>query len=295
MALALTTWLFVLRTWDGQQLDWMTFEGLESARRTGAWNDLRDTLSTLRGIALAGLSISAALLVFRRRHWIGAAQIAILVAGASATTFMMNALASSVFRPHSVPVYPSDASVDMLTTLFACAGVALIIAVQPRYRPLVAVVAAIVVTPLTAAQIALYGQRPSPFVTALLVTAAWAGFATATICVARRRRYGAAPRSSMPDRDTTAIGTVVLVLIGTIAAFGSVVLIAQWYRGDLPIGGRYADQMMAFLGAALAIGATGCLSIAASLSIVQAGDDVRTSSGDEPDQTASRDDQEAPT
>lgn len=259
-----TTWLVALRTGLGQRLDWMAYDGLTDVVGGRAWSDVQEMLPTVRDVAIAAFVVVAGILVVTRRAWLAGAQALVLLAGSVATVVVLNAATASVFQPHAVPVYPFDQSVDMATTLLTAAGFGIVVAAHPGYRALLAIIVAVVVGALSAAQLTFYAQRPSTFLTALLSATVWAALVAGLVRLVRRHRP--ADETPPPSHGTaTAVGGSFLALIGLTALVASAALAAQWYQGTLPVRGVYGEQAMTFLAAALAVGGLACLVFAVGL------------------------------
>ncbi|NDL60150.1 hypothetical protein [Phytoactinopolyspora mesophila] len=290
-ALTFTIWWFALRTHNGQLTDWMAFEGLITFLQQNDLRGIETLLGSLRILATLILLLAAALLVIARRHWLVAAQVVAVVVGASATGSLMGQFSPNFFQPQALTSFPFTDSVDLMTVLFASAAVAVIMATRPANRAVVAVLCAGLVGVLTAAQLVSYAQRPSMGIMALLVVTTWTGLVVAGTAIARRRGLNlAAPEGPPASKANTAVGVLVLVLFGLAAGATAVVLMVQWHAGSLPATGRYGYEILSFLGPALAVGATACLTAAANLVTVQAGGHIRPAGGQPahpagPDQT----------
>ncbi|WP_129664767.1 hypothetical protein [Phytoactinopolyspora endophytica] len=260
------TWWYALRTANGQLIDMMAYEELARVLPGNPWPAVESALDTAHIVALVGTFVVAALLIGYRRAWHAAVQILVLIAGATTTALIMNALAPPLFEAQSMPAYPFAAAVDTPTVLFLCAGVAVVTAVSPSTRALTAVLVGLPIAFLTASQLSSYAQRPSTFITASLVVTTWIGLVTATAPLLRRTGLKPpAATSRSAGAAATASATIALMLIAAASAAISAALINQWLDGELRTGGYRGEMTLTFIAGALAIGASVCVATAMAL------------------------------
>jgi membrane-associated phospholipid phosphatase len=260
----------------GQRLDAAGFVGARLGRRLvlGFADDfLLDTVS-VAVVAAACLAV-AAIALARRRPRVAIAAV-VLIGGANGTTQVLKKL---VFDRPDFGV--TDAFANSLpsghTTVAASIVCALILAVGPAARPLVAVIGAAYTAATGVAVVIVAWHRPSDALAGALVAAAWAAL---VILAGDMARAPGGRRAGEPGPGPAAGGFQTAVRLALIGC-GVLGLAAAAWTGvslwpDVPREGpvtaaehlRRGVQTRAFAMTGLAVGATACLADGAVLALL---------------------------
>lgn len=237
-------------------------------------------LNTVTVPVIVGMLVVAGVLALLRRRYGVIVQIAVLVAGAAATSQVLkhlvvqrSVLASGLaVTPNSFP--------SGHTTMAATVGVALVWAAPRRGRGIVAVLAAAWMALAGLGTIAGGWHRPSDVLGGLLVVAAWT-FGTLAVTTAlgapRSHSRRAMTRQPAAPRGRSALGLIDL-LAGLALALGAVAGLALGgiRLASIPVPLRLTDPISQSLGYTATIGVVGgcACALTAALLVLLAPDPV---------------------
>jgi membrane-associated phospholipid phosphatase len=164
-------YLFFVRSYEGQLVDQLAYDGAEFGRRSVApfAQQLLDALPTVSGVVGIVLTIVIALV---RRNWLSLV-VAFGAAGAAAATTQILKYAVLSRPDLGVEGYASNSFPSGHTTVAASSALAVFLISSPRLRPVVAAWGAGFTVLAGVSTLANQWHRPSDVIAALLVVAFW--------------------------------------------------------------------------------------------------------------------------
>lgn len=249
VALLSIWWFFVYRA-AGQRVERWALAGAEAHSGWG-WTWAQPALDAVSIGLVIGATIVAILIAVLRRRWVLALQVAILVAGANATTQLLK---QTLPRPHLLTGWTGPNSLPSgHTTVAASVSAAMLIVAPRRWRPLIAVLGTLWTIAAGNSTIAHQWHRPSDVIAAVLVTFVWAAGACA-FSTRGSLDVPTHPHQSMASPISKAVAAVLLVIGGLLLLGGAFTLVSLLQVGDVaPAGGHTRAYGGGMAGAAGAV------------------------------------------
>jgi membrane-associated phospholipid phosphatase len=283
------TWRVFVRTYTGQRVDQIAFEGARFGQGR-LWRVAEPVLDVVSIPSVALVLLAAVLIATVRRRWELAVQVAVLVGGSNLTTQLLKH--AVLDRPdHGLSAADDNTLPSGHTTAAASVAAALVFVVPPRARPWAALLGAGYTAATGVSTLVGRWHRPSDVAAAVLVVLAWSALACAVSAVTRPRRArgpGSSARRGRPaagagpavdPRSTAAIGEggvpargAARVMAGLLAlaglAAGVPAALALGRLWDLPDGpATTAELLTGYAGGALGVVAVTCVAFAVLLAV----------------------------
>lgn len=260
------TYAAFVRSRSGQLVDHAAFLGAERGQ-SRLWDSAQALLDLVSVPSIVAVIAASMLIAALRRRWLQAAQVAILVAGASVTT---EVLKNYVFdRPYlGVGARYDNALPSGHTTVAASFAAALLFVVPRRARPWVAVLGAGYTVLTGVATMVKQWHRPSDVVAAVLVVLMWSALACALSARGTPEVLPGTPRP-LAGSGGSAVAGALLVLVALGAGAGAAITLKA--SSQLAVSSLTSPQLLtAYIGGALGVIAVTCLAFALLLAVRQA-------------------------